>query len=509
MIASDAEIALRMRNRGVLRTVEESSVSRMSRGAGCARPIGSRFEKRAEADPLGRMTEDASQPRVVVLGAGFGGLEFCRRFKKDAARVTVIDRQNHHVFQPLLYQVATAGLSAPEIAEPIRSILNRRRDIEVLLDEAEGVDLARRRIALRDNAAIDYDYLVLAVGARTNYFGNDAWEAYARGLKTLDDAMRIRHDVLLAFEEAECERDPRRREQLMRIVVVGGGPTGVEMAGALAELAKRVLDKDFRHIRPAEAEIVLLEVAPRILQSFDAGLSESARRQLEDLGVEVRLNQKIRDIREGVIELDDGAVEAGVIVWGAGVRASPVCDRLGLETDKAGRLPVEPDLSLPGYPEAFALGDIVSLVDARGKPVPGVSPAAMQMGAHAAKLIRRDIEKGTRPPGERASFVYFDKGNMATIGRSRAIAQIGRRIKCSGFPAWLAWLFVHLIFLVGFRNRMAVLLQWFYSYVTYRRGARIVTGLERLFTTSNPKARPASRAEKRARSRPPDGGGAG
>jgi NADH dehydrogenase len=334
---------------------------------------------------------------------------------------------------------------------------------------------------LRDTGHIDYDHLVVAVGARTNYFGNDQWAKFAPGLKTLDDATGIRRQVLLAFEEAERERDPERREALMRIVVVGGGPTGVELAGAFAELAKRVLAKDFQNIEPSRAQIILLEVAPRILLPFSEKLSESGKRQLESLGVEVRTQQKIKDIREGEIELEDETIRAASIFWGAGVRASPICDSIGAETDKGGKLKVQPDLSIKDHPEVFAVGDIVALKDANGKVVPGVSPAAMQMGKHVARIIRSRLEgREERPP-----FTYFDKGSMATLGRSKAVAQVGK-LEFSGLPAWLAWLLVHLVFLIGFRNKLAVLLQWFYSYISFRRGARIITGLDRLFRTGNP-----------------------
>ncbi len=433
------------------------------------------------------------KPHIVVLGAGFGGLQFCRKLKRDDVMITLIDRQNHHLFQPLLYQVATAGLSAPDIAKPIRSIFSKQKNLRVILDEALQVDLEGKRIRLRDTGMIEYDYLLVAVGARTNYFGNDQWEAVAPGLKSLDDATRIRHNLLLAFEEAERERDPKKREKLMRSVVVGGGPTGVEMAGAIAELAKTVLAKDFRNIQPEKAEIILLEVAPRILLPFSEKLSASAKRQLESLGVEVRLEQRIKDIRDGAIELENETLEAENIVWGAGVRASPVCDSLGVEQDKGGRLFVEADCSLPGHPEVFAVGDIVNLKDAKGQQVPGVSPAAMQMGAYVARVISRKVDRVGSP----GPFKYFDKGNMATIGRSKAIAQI-HKLQFAGFPAWLAWLFVHLVFLVGFRNRIVVLIQWFYSYVNFQRGSRIITGLDRIFRIGNPKARPASRTEKRS-----------
>jgi len=410
------------------------------------------------------------KPHVVILGGGFGGLECCRRLKGADVLVTLIDRHNHHLFQPLLYQVATAGLSAPEIAHPIRSILSGQENARVLLDEALAIDPAAKHIELKESGRMEYDQLVLAVGARTNYFGKDHWEPHAPGLKTLEDARAIRHRLLLAFERAERERDPDRRERLMRVVVVGGGATGVELAGAFAELTKRVLARDFRNIDPSRAHVILLEVAPRILGAFHPALSESARRQLESLGVEVRLNQRIKDIREGVVELADGALHAETIVWGAGVRPAAICDDLPCEKDRSGRLKVAPDLAVPGCPGVYAIGDIVHLVDAKGRPVPGVSPAAMQMGRHVARSIRARLAGKPPPP----PFAYFDKGSMATIGRSRAIAQIGR-IRFSGLTAWLAWLFVHLVFLVGFRNKLAVLLQWFYSYVHFRRGARLIS----------------------------------
>lgn len=443
---------------------------------------------------LPAVNTETKKSHVVVLGAGFGGLEFCRNLTREDVRITVIDRQNHHLFQPLLYQVATAGLSSPEIAKPIRSILRDQKNVRVLLDEAVGIDLTQKTISLRDTGEIAFDYLILAIGARTNYFGNDQWEAVAPGLKSLDDAIRIRHNLLLAVEEAEREPDPAEREMLMRSVIIGGGPTGVEMAGAIAELTKRVLSDDFKNVEPEKAHVLLLEVAPRILLPFSEKLSGSAKLQLEKLGVEVRLNQKIKDIREGVVELEDATIEAGNIIWGAGVRASPVCDQLGVEQDKAGRLKVNPDLSLPGHPNAFALGDIVHLVDAEGKPVPGVSPAAIQMGRHAARVVGKTID-GRR---DAMPFTYKDKGNMATIGRSKAVAQIGK-MEFSGLPAWLAWLCVHLVFLIGFHNKIFVLSEWVYSYINYRRGARIITGLDRIFKTGNPKARPASKTEKRSK----------
>ena len=410
---------------------------------------------------------------MVVLGAGFGGLTFCKRFRRPDALITLVDRTNHHLFQPLLYQVATCGLSAPEIAQPIRSILSNRPDITVLLDQAEDFDLARKKVFLEKNA-LDYDYLVLATGGLTGYFGHPEWEAFAPGLKTLDDALRIRSRVLLAFEEAENETDPAKRDRFLTIIIVGGGPTGLELAGAFAELTRTVLKRDFRRIDPTQAKIILIEAAPRVLSNYPPGLSASAQRQLETLGVQVRAATQVKNIREGAVELANGEILcAGNIIWAAGVSATPLTQRFGTELDKAGRVKVHPDLSLPGHPEIFVIGDAAFVAGKDGKPVPGVSPAAMQMGRHVARVIEAELSAGaklaTRPP-----FKYWDKGTMATIGRSAAVAHIGR-LKISGYPAWLAWLFVHLIFLIGFRNRLAVLLQWTYSYFAYKRGARIIT----------------------------------
>ncbi len=412
---------------------------------------------------------------VVVLGAGFGGLTFCQTFDHPDARVTLVDRQNHHLFQPLLYQVATAGLSAPEIAQPVRSILSDRSRVTVLLNKVIDLNLAEKKVVL-EKSALSYDYLVLALGGVTSYFGHPEWEQFAPGLKSLDDALLIRRQILLAFERAENTTDTVERDRMMTLVVVGGGPTGVELAGAFAELARHVLKRDFRRIDPTRARIILIEAGPRVLAHLPPNLSARAQRQLEKLGVEVRVGAKVKNIVRGRVELENGqAIEAENIIWGAGVSASPLTNRLGVELDRAGRVKVQPDLSLPGHPEVFAIGDMALVLDADGKPVPGVSPAAMQMARHVARIIRNELTAG-RPAASRPQFKYWDKGTMATIGRSAAVAKIGR-IEFGGFLAWVAWLFVHLIFLVGFRNRLAVLLQWAYSYVAYKRGARIVTGL--------------------------------
>jgi NADH dehydrogenase len=401
---------------------------------------------------------DGNKPiHVVVLGAGFGGLTFCQNFRHPNARITVVDRTNHHLFQPLLYQVAACGLSAPEIAQPIRGILSERRDITVLLDKAVDFDLAAKQVLLQ-KSALTYDFLVLALGGQTGYFGHPEWEQFAPGLKTLDDALRIRSQILLAFEKAENETDPVERDKLLTIVVVGGGPTGVELAGAFAELTRTVLNRDFRRIDPTKARIILIEGSPQVLSHLPPDLSASAQRQLEALGVQIRNNIHVKAIRGGEVELANGEViRAGNILWAAGVAATPLTKQLGVELDKAGRIKVNPDLSLPGHPEIFAIGDMALVVQENGKPVPGVSPAAMQMGKHVARLIENEINAQAQP-AERPAFKYWDKGTMATIGRSAAVAWVGR-FKFSGWFAWLAWLFIHLVFLIGFRNRLAVLFQ--------------------------------------------------
>lgn len=411
-----------------------------------------------------------NKKRVVVLGGGFGGLEFCKTFQHEDAEIILVDRQNHHLFQPLLYQVATAGLSQPEIAQPIRSIFTERKDITVLMDEALGIDLASRKIHCKQQT-FDYDHLIIGLGVVTSYFGHPEWAEHAPGLKSLSDAIRIRREVLRAFEKAEMEFDLEKRRKLMTIVVVGGGPTGVELAGAFAELARHVLRRDFRRIDPANARIILVEAADRVLGTFDSPLPEKARSQLEALGVEVRTSCPVEDLGAGFVKAGGERIDAENIIWGAGVMAHPITQTLGIELARSGRIPVLPDLTLPGHPEVFAIGDIVSLTDSNGVLVPGVSPGAIQMGIHVAKLLRAQIDGNQ---AVKRDFSYWDKGSMATIGRSAAIAQVAG-LHFSGLIAWLLWLFVHLIFLVGFRNKVAVLLQWFYSYVRYKRGARIIT----------------------------------
>ena len=420
---------------------------------------------------------DKEHPKtqVVVLGAGFAGLTFCKKLRLADADITLVDRTNYHLFQPLLYQVATCGLAATDIAQPVRAILSERPDVTVLLDKAEGFDLAQKKVLLENNT-LAYDYLVLALGGQTGYFGHAEWEPFAPGLKTLDDALRIRSHVLLAFEQAENETDPELHAKLMTIVIVGGGPTGVELAGSFAELTRTVLHQEFRRIDPATARIILIEGAPNILGHLPPDLSASARRQLEALGVQVRTSTQVKNIRDGEVELGNGEIiHAGNILWAAGVSASPLTKKLGVPLDRGGRVKVNPDLSVPGHPEVFVIGDMAAVTQANGKPVPGVSPAAMQMGQHVAMILTREIRFGAAG-GARPAFKYWDKGTMATIGRSAAVAKLGR-FEFSGRAAWMAWLLVHLIFLVGFRNRAAVMFQWMYSYFSYRRSARIITYL--------------------------------
>lgn len=410
-----------------------------------------------------------------MVGAGFGGLTFCKNFQMDDVRITLVDRTNHHLFQPLLYQVAACGLSAPDIAQPIRSILSEREDITVLLDKVTDFNLAGKKVTL-EKSALDYDFLVLAMGGQTGYFGHPEWEKFAPGLKSLDDALRIRSHILLSFEKAENEASTAEHDKLMTVVIVGGGPTGVELAGSFAELTRSVLSHDFRRIDPTQARIILIEGSPNVLSHLPLELSVSAKRQLEALGVQVRTATKVQNIRQGEVELVGGEIiHAENILWAAGVSATSLTKKLGVELDRAGRIKVAPDLSLPGHPEIFAIGDMALVLDAEGKPVPGVSPAAMQMGKYVAKTLEDKIRFGAKAE-PRPAFKYWDKGTMATIGRKAAVAWIGR-FKFSGFPAWMAWLFVHLIFLIGFRNRTSVLFNWTYSYFSYKRSARLITYL--------------------------------
>lgn len=414
---------------------------------------------------------DPTLPHVVVVGGGFAGLHAARGLARASARVTVVDRRNHHVFQPLLYQVATAALSPADIAAPIRHVLRGQENVEVVLGEVLDVDLEARRVSCAGGRTLEYDFLVLAAGAVDRYFGHDEWRPVAPGLKGLEDAVEIRRRFLLAFEAAEQVREPVRRAALLTFAVVGGGPTGVEMAGAFAEVARHTLARgDFRHIDPSSARILLVEAGPRLLSTYPADLSEEARRQLEKLGVEVRLDTSVTAIEDEAVFLGGERIATRNVVWAAGVAASPLGARLGVERDRSDRVPVESDLSLPGRPEVFVVGDLAAFTPGEGPPLPGIAPVAIQQGKAAARNVRRTLENRSRVP-----FRYRDKGSLATIGRGAAVGQIGRW-NVRGFLAWLVWLFVHLMYLVGFRNRLAVLMDWGWSYLTWQRGARLITG---------------------------------
>jgi NADH dehydrogenase len=415
-----------------------------------------------------------ARPHVVIVGGGFGGLTAAQALATAPVRVTLIDRTNHHTFQPLLYQVATAGLSPAEIAQPIRAIVRTQENMTVLMADASSVDVGARRVHLTEGDAIDWDFLVLACGAETSYFGHEQWRPSAPGLKSIEDALDIRQRVLLAFEMAERETSPARRKDLLSFVVIGGGPTGVELAGALAELSKFVLDRDFRNIDPSVTRVRLLEAGPRILPSFPEDLSESAVSQLHELGVEVRTGACVSSIEPTCVRLGDEAIGCSVVLWAAGVRAHPLAATLGAPLDKMGRVVVSQDLSVPGHPRAFVVGDAARVDGKNGQPLPGVSPVAMQQARAVARSIRRAIVgKDTVP------FAYLDKGSMATIGRSRAVA-VMEPMRLTGFVAWLAWLLVHIWYLIGFKNRLVVMVIWAWSYVTYRRGARLITGVPRI-----------------------------
>ena len=407
--------------------------------------------------------------RVVIIGGGFGGLEAAKALRKAGVRITLLDRQNHHLFQPLLYQVAAAALSPADIAEPLRHILRNQENAEVILTEAKSIDVAGRRVITSDGP-VEYDFLIVAAGARHSYFGRDEWEQFAPGLKTLDDALDIRRRMLMAFEIAEKTNDDAEREAAMTFVVVGGGPTGVEMAGAVAEIARVTLIKDFRHIDSSQARVFLIESGPEVLQAFSGELPKSALKQLTDLGVDVRLNTKVEAISEAGVSLTGGEkISAKTVVWAAGNSASPLGASLGVPLDRQGRVIVCEDCSIPGRGEVFVIGDQAHFATGEGRPLPGLSPVAMQQGRHVAKNIVALLRGGST-----SRFTYRDKGIMATIGRHAAVAEMGS-LRMSGFLAWLAWLFIHIIFLVGFRNRLSVLFNWAYAYVTYGRGARLIT----------------------------------
>src|SRR2546426_5852273 len=408
------------------------------------------------------------KPRVIIVGSGFGGLEAAKKLACKNVRATVIDRTNYHLFQPLLYQVATAALSPADIAAPVRAVLSKCKNMEVMLAEVQSVDVDAKKIKTAD-MEIGYDFLILATGARHSYFGHNEWEKLAPGLKSLEDAIELRRRLLMAFEYAERITDEAARKAAMTFVIIGGGPTGVEMAGAIAEISRYTLAKDFRHIDPSQARVILIEGEPRLLAAFPEDLSASALKQLVDLGVEVRTGIHATNLTESGLQVGDEFIACRVKVWAAGNNASFVGKALGVSIDRVGRVLVNNDLTIPGHSEVQVIGDLANFSHQTGNPLPGVSPVAMQQGRHAAHNILAMLD-GRRPQ----QFWYFDKGSMATIGRNKAVADL-KLIHLSGIPAWLAWLFVHIIFLVGFRNRLAVLFQWAWAYFSFNKGARLIT----------------------------------
>src|SRR5437899_4040038 len=407
-------------------------------------------------------------PRVVIVGAGFGGLEAAKKLACENVQLTVVDRTNYHLFQPLLYQVATAALSPADIAAPVRAILSKGENMEVILAEVEAIDVGSKKVKMTDRE-LDYDYLIVATGARHSYFGHPEWERLAPGLKSLEDAVEIRRRILLAFEYAEKLSDPAARAAAMTFVIIGGGPTGVEMAGAIAEIARYTLARDFRHIDPSSARVVLIEGEPQVLAAFPEDLRVSAMKQLRDLGVEIRTGAHATGLTEDGLKVGNEFIPCRVKIWAAGNNASFVGKSLGVSLDQIGRVVVQDDLTIPGHPEVQVIGDLAKFTGKDGKSLPGVSPVAMQQGRHAARNILTMIE-GRKPQ----RFWYFDKGSMATIGRHKAVADL-HLLHLSGLAAWVAWLFVHILFLVGFRNRVVVLVQWAWAYLTFNKGARLIT----------------------------------
>jgi NADH dehydrogenase len=411
----------------------------------------------------------SAAPHVVILGAGFGGLQAALGLKDAPVRITVVDRHNHHLFQPLLYQVATAALSPADIAYPIRSILRHQANADVLLAEAVAIDPARREVRLADGV-LTYDYIVVAAGARHAYFGHEEWEARAPGLKSLEDALEIRRRILLAFEEADREADLARRKTLLTFAIVGGGPTGVELAGAIAEISRHVLVDDFRHIDPREARVVLIEAGPRLLAAYTEQSARNAEAALRERGVEVRVGAAVTAVDAEGLAIGNERLAARNVIWAAGVAASSLASGLGVPLDRSGRVTVEPDLSVPGHPEIFVIGDLALFTHQGGRPLPGVSPVAMQEGRYVARAIEARLRGLATPP-----FHYVDKGTLAVIGRGEAVAEIaGLRLR--GLPAWLVWCFVHIFYLIGFRNRFVVMFEWAWAYASYQRGARLITG---------------------------------
>jgi NADH dehydrogenase len=435
-------------------------------------------------------------PTIIVVGGGFGGLYAARSLARYPVRVVLIDRVNYHLFQPLLYQVATAALSPGDIAEPLRAILRKYRNVEVLLGEVAQIDPDAHRVTLDDGAQFTYDYLVLATGARHSYFGHPEWEPVAPGLKSLADALEMRRRIFLAFELAEREADPARRQALLTFVIVGGGPTGVELAGAIAEIARHTVSQDFRNFDPRQTKVVLLEGGQRVLAQYPADLSAKAQRALEKLGVEVRTGAVATEVAVDHVNVGDDCIPTHTTLWAAGNAASPLGRQLGLVVDRGGRVPVQADLSVVSHPDIFVIGDLALFQEPNGNMLPGIAPVAIQQGQAVAKNIWRSI---TGQP--RRTFHYFDRGSMATIGRAAAVAEI-RRLHLTGLLAWLAWLTVHIFYLIGFQNRMLVLVQWAWSYLSYERGARLITGGWHVGAVQPPTAKKPAKRSQPQRVRP-------
>jgi NADH:ubiquinone reductase (H+-translocating) len=417
--------------------------------------------------------DSKTRPRVVIVGAGFGGLTAAQKIAHLPVQLTVIDRRNHHLFQPLLYQVATAGLSPGEIASPIRWVLRANSNVEVLLEEVVDFNLEERKVVTKEQS-LGYDFLVVASGATHAYFGHDAWRADAPGLKSIEDAIEIRRRVFLAFELAERDMVQSHADMPLQFVVVGGGPTGVELAGTLAEISRHALTQQFRNVRPEQTRILLFEGGPRVLPAYSENLSRKAEEQLRHLGVEVHTSSMVTQVEAGAVWIGDRKIITPVVLWAAGVAASSCGRRLGVPIDRAGRVLVQEDMTIPGHPEVFVIGDLASLNDQHGQMLPGLAPVAMQQGRFVAQTIARDLEHQPR-----RRFHYVDKGSLATIGRAAAVGQIGR-FELSGYLAWLSWLFIHIFFLIGFRNRLVVMINWAWAYLTYERGARLITGSDEL-----------------------------
>ena len=407
-------------------------------------------------------------PKVVIVGGGFGGLNAAKALKKAKISITIIDKTNHHLFQPLLYQVATAALSPGEIATPIREVLRNQNNVFVMMGDVVSVHKEKKQIVLGNGDEIGYDYLILAPGAKHSYFGNDQWEPIAPGLKTISDALKIREEILICFEIAERMEHPEDATKYLNFAVIGGGPTGVEMAGAIAEIARKTLFKNFRRIKPEESNIYLIEALPHILPTYPQKLALKAEDDLRKLGVQVITGKKVTNVTDEGVQMEDRFIPSKNIIWAAGNQASPLLKTLHVPVDRSGRVMVEPDLSIPGHPEIFVIGDAACALGKNGKPLPGIAPTAIQQSRYVAKIIEKNIPKEIRPP-----FKYFDKGSMATIGTRKAVAVVGK-LQISGFIAWLAWCFIHIVYLVGFRNRFGVLVEWFYCFMTGMRGVRLI-----------------------------------